>query len=315
MEFGWKVRALLLVWGLLAAMSCGGGYGSPTSPTPSPTPPPSPNPNPPPGGGSGQIAFMHVVLLVEENHSYADVIGNSAMPYLNSLATNYGLARQYYADAHPSIGNYFMLTTGRLITNDDSFSGIVSDDNLVRELIIAGKGWRCYAENLPSVGYTGGDILPYSKHHNPFAYFSDVVGTSQTDNIVPFSQFASDLAANQLADFSFIVPNLNNDAHDGTLAQADTWLESNIDPLITSAPFQKDGLLGIVFDEASTSDVAHGGGHVPAIVVSPLARKQYRSQTLFQHESTLRLILKALGITTYPGAAATAPNMDEFFAN
>jgi phospholipase C len=313
MEFGWKVRAWLLVWGLLAAMSCGGGYSSPISPAPSPTP--QPNPNPPPGGGSGQIAFGHVVLLVEENHGYADVIGNSAMPYLNSLATNYGLATQYYADAHPSIGNYFMLTIGKLITNDDSFSGIVSDDNLVRELMIAGKGWRCYAENLPSVGYTGGDILPYSKHHNPFAYFSDVVGTSQADNIVPFSQFASDLAANQLADFSFVIPNLNHDAHDGTLAQADAWLKSNVDPLIGSAPFQKDGLLVIVFDEAKTSDTAHGGGHVPAILVSPLAKKQYQSHTLFQHESTLRLVLKALGINTYPGAAATAPGMDEFFAN
>src|SRR3982750_68811 len=127
MGFGLKVRTGLLVWGLLTAMSCGGGYSSASSPTPSPTPPP--NPTPPPGGGSGQITFGHVVLLVEENHNYSDVIGNSAMPYLNSLATNYGLATQYYADTHPSIGNYFMLTVGELITNDDSFSGIVSDDN------------------------------------------------------------------------------------------------------------------------------------------------------------------------------------------
>ena len=101
------------------------------------------------------------------------------------------------------------------------------------------------------VGYTGGDVLPYSKHHNPYAYLSDVVGTSEANNLVPFSQFSADLAANQLPDFSFVAPDLDDDAHDGTLAQADTWLKKTLDPLITSPTFQKDGLLVIVFDEAA----------------------------------------------------------------
>src|SRR5437660_2414974 len=52
--------------------------------------------------------FEHVFVVVEENQSYDDVIGNTAdMPYLNMLATNYGLATNYYANAHPSINNYF----------------------------------------------------------------------------------------------------------------------------------------------------------------------------------------------------------------
>src|SRR5262252_955393 len=59
----------------------------------------------------------HVFIVVEENHSYSSVIGNSAMPYFNSLANRYGLATQYFAVTHPSIGNYFMLTTGQVITN------------------------------------------------------------------------------------------------------------------------------------------------------------------------------------------------------
>ena len=304
-----------MLWvALLAAISCGGG-SSPTTPTQPPTPTPDPTPNPPPGGGggSGPPPFGHVVLLVEENHGYKDVVGNSAMPYLNGLASQYGLATQYFANIHPSIGNYFMLTTGKTTPSDDNFAGMVSDDNVVRELIAAGKTWKSYAEGLPSVGYTGGDVLPYSKHHNPYAYLSDVVGTSEANNLVPFSQFSADLAANQLPDFSFVAPNLNDDAHDGTLAQADTWLKNNINPLITSQTFQKNGLLVIVFDEAQTSDAAHGGGRVAAVVVSPFVKKQYQSGTFFQHESTLRLLLKSLGVTTYPGASANAPEMDEFF--
>jgi phosphatidylinositol-3-phosphatase len=158
-------------------------------------------------------------------------------------------------------------------------------------------------------------VLPYSKHHNPFVYFSDVAGTSQANNVVPFPQLAADLAADQLPHFSYVVPDLNHDAHDGTLAEADGWLQQNIAPLISSPVFQKDGLLILVFDEAENSDTAHGGGHVAAVVVSPLGKQQYESTTLFQHPSTLRLVLKALGVTNYPGASSSAPELDEFFPN
>ena len=87
----------------------------------------------------------HVVLVVEENHSYSSVINNSAMPYFNSLARNYSLLTNYYANTHPSIGNYFKMTTGQTITNNDSFSGTVSVDNIIRELLPLAKTWKSYA--------------------------------------------------------------------------------------------------------------------------------------------------------------------------
>src|SRR5947209_3861882 len=120
----------------------------------------------------------HVFIVMEENHSYSSVIGNSSMPYLNSLASHYGLATQYYGNTHPSIGNYFMLTTGQTITNNDSFSGTVSGDNVVAHLLTAGKTWKSYAEGLPYTGYTGGNAGSYLKRHNPFAYLSNVVKSS-----------------------------------------------------------------------------------------------------------------------------------------
>src|SRR5436309_11765406 len=101
--------------------------------TPVPTPPPGPPPPPSP--------FNHVFIVVEENTNYANVIGNSSMPYLNGLAQQYGLATQYYADTHPSIGNYFMMTVGDIITNDDAYTSTVSQDNIVRKLVAAGKTW------------------------------------------------------------------------------------------------------------------------------------------------------------------------------
>src|SRR5439155_1470362 len=96
-------------------------------------------------------------------------IGSSSMPYLNSLAQQYGLATQYYANTHPSIGNYFELATGQIITNNDSYSTIVTVDNIVRRLLAAGKTWKSYAEDLPSVGYTGGKSSAYDFHVFPAA--------------------------------------------------------------------------------------------------------------------------------------------------
>jgi len=246
------------------------------------------------------------VLVVEENTNYSQVIGSPAMPYLNSLATQYGLATQYYANTHPSIGNYFMLTTGQIITNDDSTTVTVNADNIVRQLLAAGKTWKSYAESR-------GDPVLYVRRHDPLSYFSDVVNSStQMQNLTTFTQFQSDLANNALPNFSFIVPNLMDDAHDGPLSAADAWLQTNIAPLISSAAFQKDGLLIIVFDESGT-DNTHGGGRVAAVIVSPMAKKAFQSTTLYQHQSTLRLILQGLGISQLPGSSSTAQDMGEFF--
>jgi len=45
-------------------------------------------------------------------------------------------------------------------------------------------------------------------------------------NLVPFSQFAKELANNTLPAYSFITPNICNDAHNCTLAAADNWLRT-----------------------------------------------------------------------------------------
>jgi phosphatidylinositol-3-phosphatase len=250
----------------------------------------------------------HVFLLVEENHSYSSVIGSSSMPYLNSLASKYGLATQYYANTHPSIGNYFMATAGAVITNNDSFCGTITNDNVVRHLLNAGKTWKSYAESLPSIGYTGCGSGLYVKRHNPFAYFSDVANSSEKNNLVPFTQFSKDRINGNLPNFSFIVPNLNDDAHNGTLTQADSWLKTNIAPLLASSMFKAggSGLLIIIFDESVDSDKAHGGGHVAAVVIGPKVKPGSRTATLYQHQNTLKTLMEGLGVKTYPGAAGSA---------
>jgi hypothetical protein len=265
------------------------------------------------GASSGVPSSSHVSIVMEENHSYSSVIGNSAMPYLNNLASKYGLATHYYANTHPSIGNYFMLTTGQIITNNDNICGTITQDNVVRHLLTAGKTWKSYAESLPYAGYTGCSAYPYAKKHNPLAFFSDVANSSEKYNLEPFSKFSSDLTNHTLPEYSFIVPNLLHDAHDGSLSAADSWLKWNIAPLIASSTFHKDGILMIVFDESLDTDTAHGGGHVVAVVIGPRILPGHKSTTFYQHSNTLKTMMRALGLTSFPGAASSSASMSDFF--
>jgi len=302
-------RVLLLASFLLAQIGCGGGsVGS--------------------GGGSvgtGKVPVVgHVLVLVEENHSYESVIGNSAMPYTNSLAQKYALATQYFANRHNSLPNYFMLTVGDMVTTNDLYTGTVTEDNVVQALTSAGKSWRIYAESLPSPGFTGVANAPYARDHNPFTYFSDVLNSSsQTNNIVPLTQLASDIQNDTLPDYAMIVPNLANDGHDcpgeaancsdtDKLSGIDSWVQTNIGPLISSSAFQNSVLI-YTWDEGDVNDMANQGGHVATILVSPKVRSGFQSTTMYQHQSALKLSMQLLGVSDFPGAAASATDMSEFF--
>jgi len=262
----------------------------------------------------------HIVVVMEENQSYASVVGNTSdWSNLNILISNGALATNYYADSHPSIGNYFMLTTGELLTTDDSSTTVWNVDNLARRMVNSGVPFKIYAEGITQ-GYLGGDTGLYLIRHNPFAMLSDVADNPQVANqcIWPFTQFAADLASGTLPEFSFIVPNVNDDAHNGTPQQADAWLQTSvIDLLSKSVAFTPggDGILIVDFDEAATSDTAYGGGHVAAVFWGPTTNVGFTqtSTTLYQHESMLRTVMEQLRLSDPPGAAASAPSMSEFF--
>src|SRR5438477_5701684 len=182
----------------------------------------------------------HIVIVMAENQSYASVVGNtSGWPNLNNLIAQGALATNYYANSHPSIGNYFMLTTGQLLTTDDSSTTVWNVDNLARRMLASGVTFKVYAEGITQ-GYLGRDTGLYVIRHNPFAMLSDVADNPQVADecIWPFTQFATDLASGALPEFSFIVPNIDDDAHSGTPLQADTWLQTNVVmPLSGSSSF------------------------------------------------------------------------------
>jgi acid phosphatase len=315
-----------VMWSASAGtISSGGAFSAPSSPGQVTVKATSVQDSAISGTAEVNITFMvagskHVVMVMEENQSYASVVGDTTdWPHLNALIDNGALPTNYYADTHPSIGNYFMLTTGQILTNDDSSTQVWDVDNIARRMLAAGVSFRVYAEGIAQ-GYLGGDTGLYLIRHNPFAMLSDVAGNAQVagQTIWPFAQFAADQSANNAPEFSYIVPNIDDDAHTGTPLEADTWLQANvIAPLSGSAAFQPggDGILIVDFDESLDSDTAYGGGHVAPVYWGPEVKAGYQqtSTTVYQHESMLLTVMDALGLSDPPGAAANAPAMGEFF--
>lgn len=307
---GRLLAALLFASVIVTLTACGGGGGTTTGGTTG-------------GGGTTNPtpAVQHVIVVVFENENYADVIGSPSMPFFNSVAQANGLATQFYANAHPSIGNYFMMTTGQNpTTNDDNWPGPFSGDNVARELAAAGKTWKVYAESIPA-GYLGGDQGSYVKHHNPFAYFSDVINSSsQAANIVPFTQFSTDLAS--LPNYAFVIPNNVHNGHDcpnggatcplsDRLAAIDSWFNSNFASVLSNSSVMSNTLLIVTFDESATDNTL-GGGRIPVIIAGGKFKTGFQSTTNYQFPSLLRFSMDELGVSTIPGAGASANSMNEF---
>ncbi|ABF40817.1 phosphoesterase [Candidatus Koribacter versatilis Ellin345] len=273
-------------------------------------------------------ATHKVVLVVLENQRYQAIIGNAHAPYLNRLANEYAVAQNFYADVHPSIGNYFMLTVGSSVTNDLNFAQKVSDDNLAREMGQAAMGWKAYLESIPRVGYHGDGPYPYAKTHNPYAYFTDIAQYHfEANNMVGLDQYTADVTSDSLPSFALLIPDQTHNMHDcggggrnctndDKVAAGDAWLQTNLDPLFNTTSFQSGNtLLIITWDESWDNDNDHGGGHVPVIVIGKNVKPHYASTTFYQHESVLRLICEYLGLKNDLSKAANAPDMQEFFSD
>jgi acid phosphatase len=242
------------------------------------------------------------------------------MPWLSALGDQYGIATNYFSDEPGSLTDYLWLSSGSgeavFGCNGNDCPQTITSDNIFRQINKAGMTWKLYGETLPNVGFMGVSAADstgtYVKRHNPAAWYSDVVNDpAQQQNMVPFTQFASDLAAGQLPNYSIIIPNLMHDAHDGTPLMADQWLSQNITPLLKSSYFQPggDGLMFITFDNGD----GDAQGQVFTAVVGQAVIPHAQVNTYFHHENALRTIMERLGLQTFPGASSTAAPMSEFF--
>jgi hypothetical protein len=155
--------------------------------------------------------------------------------------------------------------------------------------------------------------------HNPPPYFTSLSGCSTDD--VPFTQLATDLSGNKLPAFSFITPNLIDDMHDGTIADGDSWLSSNLPTILNSSEYTNGSTaVFITWDEGSggsdgescVSNTSDSSCNVAAIVVSPSTRAGTSSSVLFSHYSLLATTEQLLGLPAL-GQASSATTMTSAF--
>jgi hypothetical protein len=242
----------------------------------------------------------HVVIVIEENHAYSEIINSSSAPYINSLADQGALFTQSFAIEHPSQPNYLDLFSGsnQGVTNDNcplSFSA----PNLGAELIAAGLSFGGYSEDMPSVGYTGCSYLNYWRKHNPWVNFNSGPSAVPAASNMPFDGYWPSSNFSSLPTVSIVVPNQLNDMHDGTILQGDTWLRANIDPYVQWAKTH-NSLLIFTFDE----DDGSMNNQIATIFVGPMvAAGQYGEH--INHYNVLRTVEDMYGLA-YAGASATA---------
>lgn len=252
------------------------------------------------------------MIIVEENKPATSILGSSAAPYLNRLASQFAVATDYSAVTHPSLPNYLALTGG-------STAGITTDcapgpgcevhaPSIAEEIEASGRSWRMYAESMPAPCATT-STGPYAVKHNPFLYYPNVTGDSASCALhdVPFTQFGVDVKrTDTLPDYAFISPNLCNDMHNCSVRTGDDWLAKQVPAILHSPSFTKqNSLLVIVWDEDDG-----GSNIVPAIFAGPAAKTSYTSGAAYDHYSLLHTIEKAWSLAPLTGNDADAPVMN-----
>ena len=226
----WKHRLLLCT--LLLGSAAGPGHARPS----------------PPAAVEGVPRYAHIIVIVEENKNYEQILDPAAAPNIADLAKTYGDATHFYGEVHPSEGNYVALVGGDTFgIHDDDWAlcrpgaatppcagsaapGYVDHTihapSLGDQLEAVGLTWKGYYESLPepgSLAYIASDpafdngtrkTALYAAKHAGFVNFASVQkDPRRADRLVGFDQLKADLTADRLPNFALVVPNQCNEMH------------------------------------------------------------------------------------------------------
>jgi phospholipase C len=218
----------------------------------------------------------HVVVVIEENRGYEQIMDElNINSYIHALAMRGVLFTQSYGVAHPSQPNYLALFSG--VTNgitNNACPNSFDSDNLATRLLDKGLTFASYAESLPGVGDVTCTAGAYHRKHNP-------VSNWQGTRVAPElnKRFAD------LPTISFVIPDQDNDMHDGSFETADDWLKTHIAPYADWA-MEHNSLLIVTWDE----DNYQADNHIVTIMLGPMV-KAGRSAQRISHYSVLRTLL------------------------
>jgi phosphatidylinositol-3-phosphatase len=236
-----------------------------------------------------------VAVLVLENRSYEQVIGNPDAPFLNGLAHRYALGTDYFALGHPSLPNYIALTGGDTNGIDGNCTTCDTEKgNLLNQLDAAHVSWRAYFESLRPGAALIARTHTYNPHYDPFGYYERLEASDGArDRIVNFVQLRRDLSRHSLPRFAWIAPNVFHDGHNASLAATDRYAAALVPRLLRE--LGPRGVLYVLWDEGPNSDLrgaggGQGGGRIPLIAAGGSARTHARDATAANHYALLKTI-------------------------
>jgi phosphatidylinositol-3-phosphatase len=245
-----------------------------------------------------------IFTIPMENHSYSQIIGNPACPYMNQLAQQYASATNYRSPYHPSLPNYLIMTSGSSQGVTDDLYHLIDAPNVFSQMDDAGIPWRSYSESMGSPCRTSDGSL-YASRHNPAVYFQSVTGKPDVcaNRVVDMSNLWGDLAANAVR-YAWITPNLQDDMHDGTPAAADSWLQGILPQIMQSPGYLNGGVVFIIWDEGDESGASADPNQLPAIVVAPnIVGAPLSDPTPYDHRSYLAAVQDLMGLARLPTTA------------
>lgn len=252
----------------------------------------------------------HIVIVVEENHNYNQIIGSPSAPYINWLAQNGTSLTSMYAVTRGSQVDMLHLFSGanQGVTDSNVPVGApFSTPNLGAALRAAGRTFVGYSEGLPAVGSLLEVSGAYVRKHSPWTNWqSNVPNANQLPASVnqPFTAFPSDFT--QLPTVCFVIPDLNHDMHDGTILQADSWLQSNLSTYATWA-MTHNSLLIVTWDEDGDTE----RNRIPTIFYGPMVKTGQVASVRTLHD-LLRTVEDLYGIA-HSGAAASVSSITGVF--
>ena len=241
----------------------------------------------------------HLVIVMEENHGYSEIIGSPNAPYINSLAQSGALFTKSYAIEHPSEPNYLDLFSGsNQGVRDDSCPHSFAVDNEGSEMIALGLSFAGYSEGLPAKGSLVCTYGKYARKHSPWTNFTNLPARTN----LPYTKFPARYA--RLPTVSWVIPNLDDDMHDGTVQQGDTWLKNNLSAYVAWAQTH-NSLLIVTWDE----DDGGQANHIATIFAGPMVKPGQYGETV-NHYTVLRTIEAMYGLTPLGNSATVKPIRD-----
>ncbi|HVV56684.1 MAG TPA: alkaline phosphatase family protein [Mucilaginibacter sp.] len=250
--------------------------------------------------------YAHVIVVIEENHAYHELIGSANAPYISKLAEGGALFTDSHGIGHPSQPNYLAIYAGSTlgVKGDECLENVTpyTSPNLGAALIHQGLSFKGYAQTMPSAGYMGCRYLSstltvgtlYGRKHCPWVNW---IGTGQNSipasSSLPMTSFPKNF--NKLPTVSFVIPDMDYDMHNiglpgdaAAIQRGDKWLKENLSAYAEWAR-KHNSLLIITFDEDDYDP--QNGNRIPTIFYGARIKPGKYSEPI-NHYSVLHTLEK-----------------------